>query len=134
MRMQQIFLAVIATASFLGAPLLAQADDDAPPPRQGKEFCKDNPGKCDEARARRQEFCTENPEKCEQMKAKRAERREFCKANPEKCKEQREAMKARRAEMQAKCQADPARCDEMKDQARKQFQDRMGAAPPPAPK
>ena len=108
MRMQQIFLAVIATASVLGAPLLAQADVSSPPPLPGKEFCKDNPGKCDEARARRQEFCAENPDKCEQMKAKRAERREFCKANPEKCKEQREAMKARRAEMQAKCQADPA--------------------------
>ena len=131
MRLQQILFSVIAIASFLGSPLSALADDDQPPPRPGKEFCKENPGKCAEARARHQEFCTANPEKCEQMKQKRAERREFCTANPEKCKEQREAMKARRAEMQAKCQADPAKCDEMKEQARKKFQDRMGTAPPP---
>lgn len=112
MRMQQVLFGVIASASFLGSPLSALADDDQPPPRPGKEFCKENPGKCEEARARRQEFC---------------------KANPEKCKEQRAAMKAKRAEMQAKCQADPAKCEEMKAEARKKFQDKMGGQPPPAP-
>lgn len=133
MQMQQMFMALVATLSVLSGPILARADESAPPPRPGKEFCKENPGKCEEARTRRQEFCTANPEKCEQLKARRAERREFCKANPETCKEQRAQMKARRAEMQAKCQADAARCDEMKDQARKKFQDRMGNPPPPAP-
>ena len=114
MHMQRILLSFVAMASFLGSPLVALADD-GPPPMPGREFCNENPGKC------------------EQMKAKRAERREFCKANPEKCKEQREQLKERRAELQARCQADPARCDEMQDQARKRFQDRMGGPPPPAP-
>lgn len=130
MRMQQILIAIIATASFLGAPLVVQADEDGPPPHQGKDFCKENPGKCEEARARRQEFCKEHPDKCEQMKEKRAERREFCKASPEKCKEQREQMQARKAEIQAKCKADPAKCEELKEEARKKFQDRMGSPPP----
>jgi len=133
MQIQRMFVVLVATLTILSSPILVRADESAPPPRPGKEFCKENPGKCEEARARRQEFCTANPEKCEQMKAKRAERREFCKANPEKCKEQREELKERRAEMQARCQADPAKCEEMKDQARKRFQDRMGGPPPTAP-
>ena len=127
-----ILFRVVALAMVLCSPLATLADD-GPPPMPGREFCKENPGKCEEARARRQEFCTANPEKCEQMKARRAERREFCQANPEKCQEQREQMKARRAELQAKCQADPVKCDEMKDQSRKRFQDRMGGPPPPVP-
>jgi hypothetical protein len=126
MRNQQVLLTVIATVSLLGSPLVTKADDGGPPPQPGKEFCKENPGKCEEARARHREFCQANPDKCEQMKDKRAERREYCKANPEKCKEQRE-------QMQAKCKADPSRCEEMKDQARKKFQDWMGGPPSPTP-
>jgi|GEM_PF-1441359 len=113
MHMKKILFGVVAIAVFLGSPLAALAADGPPPPRPGQEFCKDNPGKCEEARA------------------KRAERREFCKANPEKCKEQREQLQAKRAELQAKCQADPAKCTEMKDQARKKFQGKMAAPPPP---
>ncbi len=134
MRMQQFLIAATATAGLLCSPLLALADDGGPPPLPRKEFCKENPGKCDEARARRREFCATNPEKCEQqreqLKAKRAERQEFCKANPEKCEAQREQMKAKRAEMQARCKADPGKCEEMKQEARKKSQDRMGGPPP----
>lgn len=130
MRMQQILITVAATATLLCSPLLALADDGGPPPLPRKEFCKENPGKCEEARAKRREFCATNPEKCEQMKAKRAERREFCKANPEKCKEQRKQMKAKRAEMQARCKEDPAMCEKMMTGEHKKSQDQKGAPPP----
>ena len=132
MRLQHRLFALLATSSLMAGALSALADDGAPPPLPHKEFCKDNPGKCEEARAKRQEFCKTSPEKCEQMKQKHAERREFCKANPEKCKKQREEMHARRAEMEARCKADPAKCEEMKDQARQKMHDWMGK-PPPAP-
>ncbi|MSR09498.1 MAG: hypothetical protein EXR82_08275 [Gammaproteobacteria bacterium] len=115
MQIQRLFVVLVATLTILSSPILVRADESAPPPRPGKEFCK------------------ANPEKCEQMQARRAARREFCQANPEKCQEQRAQLKERRAELQAKCQADPAKCEEMKDQARKRFQDRMGGPPPPAP-
>ena len=82
-------------------PCLATADD-GPPRVPGKGWCKDNPGKCDEARARRQEYCKANAEACKQQrmqaKQKRAERKAFCKDNPETCEQQREQMKAKRAE------------------------------------
>jgi hypothetical protein len=78
-----------------------------------------------------------NPGKCEEARAKR---REFCKQNPEKCQEQRAQMKQRRAEMKAKCEADPARCQEMKQQMRERKHPGHGMgndphepAPTPAP-
>ena len=43
-------------------------------------------------KARFEQWCKDNPEKCREMKAKAEQRREQCKADPEKC----------RAEMQAR--------------------------------
>ena len=129
MRMQQFLITAAATAGLLCSPLLALADDGGPPPLPRKEFCKENPGKCEEARARRREFCKANPEKCkeqrEQMKARRAEMQAKCKADPEKCEE----MKARRAEMQAKCKDDPAMCKEMMKGGHMKPEDHKGAPP-----
>ncbi len=133
MRIHRLLITLIATASVFGSPLLARADDGGPPPLPRKEFCKENPGKCEEAKARRKQYCQTNPDKCKAMRDKRAERREFCQKNPEKCKEQRENMQSRRAEMQAKCAADPAKCDEMKEQGRKRMRDHMGSGQNPAP-
>ena len=118
MRLYPALLVVTATASlFLGATTL-QADESAAPPRPGREFCKENPGKCEEARAKRKEFCTANPDKCREqrgeMKARRAEMKEKCDADPEKCEQMKQDMRQRRDEMKAKCQADPAKCEEMK--------------------
>jgi len=60
---------------------------------QRREQCKADPEKCRaEMQARREQWCTDNPEKCREMKAKAEQRRAFCKAEPEKC----------RAEMQAR--------------------------------
>jgi hypothetical protein len=127
--MQQFLIAATATAGLLCSPLLALADDGGPPPLPRKEFCKENPGKCEEARTKRREFCAANPEKCkqqrEQMQARRAEMQARCDADPARCEE----MKARRAEMQAKCKADPEKCEAMKQEARKKYQDWMGGPP-----
>ena len=142
MRMHKTLLGLISIAGLLLGARLAMADDPAAaeplPPLPGREFCKENPGKCAEARARRQAFCEKNPEKCEQMKQKLAERRNYCRQNPEKCEQQREERQKRHAEMQAKCAADPAKCNEMKQQMRERHQQHQGmggsaAQPAPAP-
>jgi len=115
---------------------LSLAEDTAPPAAGpgNSAWCKENPDKCAELRAKHEALCKENPEKCEQMKQRRAERAEFCKQNPEKCAEQRERFQQRRAEMKAKCDADPAKCEQMKQKRRERFMQRHGgAAPPDAP-
>ncbi len=107
-------LATIAGLLLIIGPALAE---DAPPPseesprkRERAEFCKQNPDRCEEARAKRKAFCAENPAKCEQ---------------------QREQMKQRRAEFKAKCEADPEKCKQMKQQRRERFKKRQGAGNPP---
>jgi hypothetical protein len=140
MRPHKILLVLAPIAGFLLAASLVFAEDAPPatPPPSGpgsghmREFCKQNPGKCEEARAKHAAFCQENPEKCEQMKQRRAERQAYCEQNPEKCEQQRAQMKQHRAEMQAKCAADPAKCQEMKQQMRGHFQGKHGSGPSPA--
>ncbi len=127
---------VAATASLLlGATALA-ADETTIPPKPGREFCKENPGKCEEAKAKRKEFCQSNPEKCEeqraQMKARKAEMKEKCKADPEKCEQMKQEMRQRRDEMKAKCKADPAKCEEMKQEMRQQYKEMYGSGKGPA--
>ncbi len=54
---------------------------------QRREQCKADPEKCRaEAQVRREQWCKDNPEKCREMKAKAQQRREQCKADPEKCR------------------------------------------------
>ena len=98
MNLRPAFLVIAATASLLLGATAVQADE-ATPPKPGQEYCKENPQKCEEARANRKEFCT---------------------ANPEKCKEQREQMKA-------KCKADPAKCDQMKQEMREKYKGMHGS-------
>ena len=136
----QLRLAYLGSVSavLLGFGLAAgavRAEDQAPPPMPGAAWCKENPGKCEAARAKHEQWCKDNPKQCEQWKQKRAEREQFCKDNPKKCEEQRAAMKQRHQEMQAECEKDPAKCEQMKQQARARMQARhgggMGAAAPP---
>jgi hypothetical protein len=64
---------------------------------QRREECKANPEKCRaEAQARREQWCKDNPEKCREMKAKVEQRREECKANPEKCRAEAQARNEQR--------------------------------------
>jgi len=57
-----------------------------------REQCKADPEKCRaEAQARREQWCKDNPEKCREMKAKAEQRREQCKADPEKCRAEAQA-------------------------------------------
>ena len=128
MYLRPAFLVIAATASVMLGATALQADETGTPPRPGREYCKENPGKCEEAKAQRKEFCTANPEKCkeqrEQMKARRAERQEKCQADPQKCEQMKQEMRQRRDEMKAKCAADPAKCEEMKQQMRQKHQGR----------
>ena len=59
-----------------------------------------------EAQARREQWCKDNPEKCREMKAKAEQRREQCKAEPEKCRQ----MKAKLEERRRQCEANPEQC------------------------
>jgi len=132
MKLDRIAIALASVAGLLLIAGPALADEAPAPGQQRAEFCKQNPQKCEEARAKREAFCKQKPETCAQMKEKRAERRELCQQNPEKCAQQRERMKERRADMQAKCAADPAKCEQMKQERRERFQKRHGGVTPPA--
>lgn len=101
MRPHRNLLALASIVGLLGGGV-ASAEDESSLPPHWREFCKENPGKCEEARAKHKAFCQENPKQCEQMKQKRAERREWCKQNPEKCAQQSAEWKQRRAERKAK--------------------------------
>jgi hypothetical protein len=60
---------------------------------QRREECKANPEKCRaEAQARLEQWCKANPEKCRERKAKAEQRREECKADPEKCRAEAQAL------------------------------------------
>jgi len=116
----------------VGLLLLASpafADEPTVPPKDRAAYCKENPGKCEEARAKHDAFCKENPEKCEQMNQKHAERQAYCKQHPEKCEQQRARMKQHHDEMQAKCAADPAKCEELKKAQRERQKHVGGHAP-----
>jgi len=136
MRRHEFLLGFVSVAGLLLGANLAFAEEQSDQ-HEGtpgsSEWCKENPGKCEEARAKHEAFCKENPQRCAEMKAKRAEREAFCKENPETCAEQREKFKLHRAEMKAKCEADPEKCDEMKQAHREKFKQRHGGGgSPPA--
>ena len=72
MKPHKTLLALASIAGLLLGASLALADDASPPvsppAMPGPEFCKANPARCEEARAKHAAFCQENPQKCEQMK------------------------------------------------------------------
>jgi hypothetical protein len=59
---------------------------------QRRDECKADPEKCRaEAQARLEQWCKDNPERCREMKAKAQQRRDECKADPEKCRAELQA-------------------------------------------
>ena len=72
-----------------------------------EQWCRDNPEKCRELKAKAEqhrEECKANPERCRaEMKARREQ---WCKDNPEKCRE----LKAKAEQHREECKADPAKC------------------------
>jgi hypothetical protein len=93
----------------------------APADRKARfeQWCKDNPEKCREMKAKaeqRREQCKANPEKC--RAEAQARREQWCKDNPEKCRE----MKAKAQQRREQCKADPGKCRaEMQAQSRERF-------------
>ena len=127
MRTYRTMLAVAGTAGLLLGGGLALAEDAAPPPQHpGREWCKENPGKCDEARAKHEAWCAQNPDRCAKAKERRAARREWCEKNPEECAQKKAEWQQKHAELKAKCDADPAKCNEMKQQMRQQMREKHG--------
>jgi flagellar motility protein MotE (MotC chaperone) len=125
MRSNRTRITLLSLAALLLAAPVALAEDEAPP-FPGREFCQENPGKCEEARAKHAAWCEQYPDRCAKAKEKRAERREWCEKNPEKCAQKKAEREQRRAELKAKCEADPAKCEEMKQQMREHRHHKMG--------
>ncbi|MGH8641104.1 MAG: hypothetical protein ACRET6_05305 [Burkholderiales bacterium] len=63
----------------------------------------------EERKARFEEWCKANPGKCEEAKAKAQQRREECKADPEKCRAES------KARLEQFCRDNPEKCQEMKN-------------------
>jgi hypothetical protein len=84
-----------------------------------EQWCKDNPEKCREAKAKaeeRREQCKADPEKC--RAEAQARREQWCKDNPEKCRE----MKAKAQQRRDQCKADPEKCRaEAQERSRERF-------------
>jgi flagellar motility protein MotE (MotC chaperone) len=123
-------LALAGVAALLLGTPPAFADDTAPEPESRREWCQQNPEKCQEIRGRRQAFCQENPEQCERIKQRRAERRARCQQDPEACEQRRAEWKQRRAERKARCEADPVLCEQRKQERRERIR---GGKPPEEP-
>ena len=110
-------LAVVLPAGLSPAAEGTPAEGRAERRARIEQWCKDNPEKCREAKAKAeqwreqckadpekcraemqaaaQQWCKDNPEKCRELKAKGQQRREECRADPEKCRAEREALKER---------------------------------------
>lgn len=112
MKILPAVLFFILTVLNLPAFAATTEDGSARPGPDGdrRQWCADNPQKCEALKTRMQEKCAQDPKRCEEMQARRAERQAWCDANPEACQKKREEMKARRDEMRSKCESDPEAC------------------------
>lgn len=99
--MKRMFLIAAALMMMAGT---ASAQGSSAPADGSKraQWCADNPGKCETAKAKRQAACDKNPEKCEQAKARREEMKAKCAADPDACKARAETLKERRKARQDK--------------------------------
>jgi len=86
--MNRLLIAVAAVTLLTASAVPSLAADGAP----GATVRPDSGMAPADRKARFEQWCKDNPEKCREMKAKAEQRREQCKADPEKC----------RAEMQAR--------------------------------
>jgi len=95
--MFRILFAAAASTLLAAPPVPSVAAEGIP----GATVRSDRAQAADERRARFEQWCKDNPERCREAKAKAQQRREECKANPEKC----------RAEVQARVQERFKRAD-----------------------
>jgi len=110
-------LAFLFLAGFGLAAQAQEAPQAGPKAPAVRERCADGP-----MGRRHQEFCKDNPQRCEELKAKRDQMREQCKQDPAACEKKREEMRAKmKQRMEERCKADPARCETMK----KRFEERQ---------
>jgi Skp family chaperone for outer membrane proteins len=103
----------------------AFADDTAGTRAEKREqWCKDNPAKCEEAKARRDAFCKNNPTTCEHRREEREEMKAECDKDPAKCEKLKEERKARHARMHEACKANPAECEKRRAEHRERREER----------
>lgn len=101
----------------------AHAGDDSRA-AQREQWCKDNPAKCEEVKARHEAFCKENPQTCEERKAAREKRKAECEANPAACRKMKDERKARHEKMKAACKDNPKECEKRRKEMRERRKDR----------
>ena len=122
--MKRIMTAALALA-FLAAPMLAPATERI----SGATVEATGSGNEGGRHARFEEWCRSDPAKCEEARARRAEQREKCKADPEACRAERRARFEQWCkDNQEKCQAIRARreqCRENPEQCRAERQARF---------
>ena len=121
--MRRLLIPALLLSCSLIRPALA-ADPASPGDGQ---WCKDNPAKCEERKARRAEFCKKNPETCKQRKAELEKKKQWCKDNPAECKKMREERHARHERMREKCEANKEKCEERKEEFKEHRQERSAA-------
>ena len=85
-----IAAAAVAALTALASPTLAT--EGLP----GATVRDDGAKSAAERKARFEQWCRDNPEKCREAKAKAQQRREECKADPEKCRAEAQAQRRER--------------------------------------
>lgn len=95
--MFRLLIAAAASTVVAALPVPSVASEGIP----GATVRSDSAKSAAERKARFEQWCKDNPEKCREAKAKVQQRREDCKADPEKC----------RADAQARVQARFKRAD-----------------------
>ena len=122
--MRRLLLApALLLAAFAATPALA--DDTADTRAQKREqWCKDNPAKCEELKARKDRFCDENPETCEHRRAEREELKAACEKDPARCEQLKAERKARHEKMKQWCKDNPAECEKRRAERKERREER----------
>ena len=127
--MKRLLLVPLLLCAALAASPAFAGDEFVPegaPAKDGK-FCKENPAKCEEWKARHEQFCKNNPETCKQGAAAREKRRAWCDANPKECQKLKEERQARHQKMREWCHANPGECKERREEMKQRRKARSDA-------
>jgi hypothetical protein len=89
---RSLIAAVVAVAALAAQTAPSLASEGIP----GATVRSESGKAADDRRARFEQWCRDNPEKCREAKAKAQQRREECKANPEKCRAEAQAQQEER--------------------------------------
>lgn len=132
---------LLAFCLILGLGLNANAQEgpaNVPTGSQKAMHCTQDPEACQRLQGRLEGYCKDNPERCAEFRAKREEMRQKCAQDPAACEKQRQEMRAKaRERFEERCKTDPQRCEAMKKRweehkGKHPCRDRDMPLPPPA--